>query len=180
MTMTLEDIEKAKHLYPNHCLEIRNGSLVIRSPSDITSAVVGTNFSSLLNNWVRPRRLGQVADASAGYRSVNGDLTAPDVSFISRDKMKHSPRTYAQVIPDLVVEIKSSTDRTKSLIDKLETYLELGTLIAILIDPDTHLVSVYRLHQAVEIFTDTDHLVLPDLFPGWQVPVTELWPLEFE
>jgi Uma2 family endonuclease len=176
----IEDVEKLKQLYPEHRIELRDGAIVIVSPSDLTSAIVGSRFSRALGNWVDPRSLGFVADASAGYIAPNGDLSAPDVSFISRRRLQRSPRTYARLVPDLVVEVKSSTDRTAALVDKLRSYLELGAQVGILIDPDTRTLNVYRQGLEPQILSDGDVLELPELLPGWEVAVLDLWPPEFD
>jgi Uma2 family endonuclease len=180
MVLSIEDVEKLKQLYPEHRIELRDGAIIIMSPSDLTSAVIGSRFSRFLGNWVDPRDLGFVADASAGYIAPGGDLSAPDVSFVSRQRLPRSPRTYAQVIPELVVEIKSSRDRVALLVDKLQRYLELGAQIGILIDPDTHTLSVHRLGDDPEVLRNGDVLKLPELLPGWEVAIADLWPPVFE
>src|SRR5205085_8754361 len=86
----------------------------------------------------------RVLDASTGFRLPNGDLLSPDVSFVSRERLKQNPRTYLSVVPELIVEIKSSRDRLRELEDKIALFLRQGVQVGILIDPDTHTVSVYR------------------------------------
>jgi len=44
----------------------------------------------------------------------------------------------------LVVEIKSQSDRIKSLGKKIKNFIELGAQVGILIDPDEETVTVYR------------------------------------
>ena len=48
----------------------------------------------------------------------------PDVSFVSRERLKQNPRTYLSVIPELIVEIKSSRDRIRELEEKIALFLE--------------------------------------------------------
>jgi Uma2 family endonuclease len=110
----------------------------------------------------------------------NGDLLAPDVAFVKAEKLKISPRSYAEVVPDLVVEIKSASDRVSKLENKLKNFLDFGVIVAILIDPDQHIVKVFRANTEVEIFTDNDVLIIPDLFPEWELKIIDLWPEVFE
>ncbi len=192
MSISFHDVESLQTLYPDHQIELREGKLIVMSPSDIASAEIGGTFIELLRTWVRQQNLGRVFDASAGFRMPNGDLLSPDVSFVSRERLKQTPRTYASVVPEFIVEIKSSTDRIRELEKKIALFLSQGVQVGVLIDPDTHTVSVYRsaglskdaegeeaLPQGTTLH-DGETLSIPELFPGWEIPITDLWPPVYE
>ena len=185
MSMSLHDVEKIQALYPEHQIELREGKLIIMSPSDIVSSEIGVQFSTLLNLWVRQHNLGRVLDASAGLRMPNGDLLSPDVAFVSRERLKQTPRTYGSIVPQFIVEIKSSRDRICELEGKIALFLSQGVQVGLLIDPDKHTVSIYRssglskdadsdepIPQKTTL-RDGDVLTVPELFPGWEVPITD-------
>jgi Uma2 family endonuclease len=109
----------------------------------------------------------------------NGDLVAPDVAFVSAVQLRESPRAYADTVPELVVEVKSSTDSLKKLQAKLERFLEMGSRVGVLIDPDKHAVKIYRPGAEPVELGDGDTLAFPDILPGWEIQVTDLWPLVF-
>src|SRR2546430_17590545 len=144
MSISFHDVERLQALYPDRQIELREGKLIIMSPSDSVSGEVGARFSMLLSTWVYTYNLGRIMDSSTGFRLPNGDLLSPDVSFVSRERLKHNPRTYLSVVPELIVEIKSSRDRLRELEEKIALFLSQGVHVGILIDPDTHTVSVYR------------------------------------
>jgi len=192
MSISFHDVEKVQALYPDNQIEWREGKLIVMSPSDGTSGEVGVGFSALLHIWVRQHGLGRVLDSSTGFRLPNGDLLSPDVSFVSRERLKQNPRTYLPVVPELIVEIKSSTDRICELERKIALFLHQGVQVGILLDPDKHTVSVYRssglrnndeseedLPQGTTLH-DGDILSIPELFPGWEIPITDLWPPVYE
>jgi len=192
MSMSLHDVEKIQALYPEHQIELREGKLIIMSPSDIVSSEIGVQFSTLLNLWVRQHNLGRVLDGSAGLRIPNGDLLSPDVAFVSRERLKQTPRTYGSIIPQFIVEIKSSRDRIRELEGKIALFLSQGVQVGLLIDPDKHTISIYRssglskdadsdepIPQKTTL-RDGDVLTVPELFPGWEVPITNLWPPVYE
>jgi Uma2 family endonuclease len=56
----------------------------------------------------------------------------------------------------------------------------MGTKVGILLNPDERIVEVYNLGQEAIILRDGDILTVPDLLPGWEVPIADLWPLEFD
>ena len=101
MSISFHDVEKLQALYPENQIELREGNLVIMSPSDSVSGDIGARFIVLLYPWVLQHNLGRVLDASTGFRLPNGDLLSPDVSFVSRERLKHNPRTYSSVVPEL-------------------------------------------------------------------------------
>lgn len=129
-----------------------------------------------------PRNLGRVTGAAAGFRlpNENADLRAPDVSFVKAERLKRSPRAFADLVPDLTVEIKSKTDRITPLEEKIEGFIALGAEVGILVDPDRETVTIYRRRVEPTVLTNEDLLTIPELFPGWELPVSELWPPEFE
>ncbi|GAC1306090.1 MAG: Uma2 family endonuclease [Ktedonobacteraceae bacterium] len=192
MSISLHDVEKLQALYPDYQIELREGKLIIMSPSDSVSGEIGARFSALLGTWIYNYNLGRVLDASTGFRLPNGDLLSPDVSFVSRERLKQNPRTYLSVVPELIVEIKSSRDHLRELEEKIVLFLRQGVQVGILIDPDTHTVSVYRsggLSKNVDsggpllpvtTLRDGETLSIPDLFPGWEIAITSLWPPVYE
>jgi len=118
--MSLHDVEKIQALYPEHQIELREGKIIVMSPSDSVSGEVGVRFITLLGAWVYNHNVGRVLDASTGFRMPNGDLLSPDVSFVSREQLKQNPRSYLSVVPQLIVEIKSSRDRVRGIEEKYE------------------------------------------------------------
>ena len=179
MSLTITDLEKLQSEHPDLRFELWDGEIILMSPSDYVSDEVGSNLVALLSNWVRPRRLGRVTGSSAGFRMPNGDLVAPDVAFVLSEKLKESPRAYAEIVPDLVVEVKSSTDSLKRQQAKLQRFIEWGAQVGILINPDKHTVTIYRPGADPVELRDGDTLAIPELLPDWEILVTDLWPLVF-
>ncbi|MBD2775034.1 Uma2 family endonuclease [Iningainema tapete] len=180
MVFTITDVEQVQREHPDWQVELQDGKIVIMGPCDDISSEIGVEFSRLLANWVRPKRLGRVYDSSGGFILPNSDLRAPDVSFVKAQRLPRSRRNFVNLVPDLAVEIKSKTDRLKPLKEKINLYLELGTQVGILIDPDKEMLTVYRTEQDPIILQNNDVLTLPDLFPGWELPIAELWPPVFD
>ena len=193
MAISFQDVERLQGLYPDYQIELREGKIIIMSPSDIVSSEIGARLIAQLSIYMYNHNLsGRILESSAGFRLSNGDLLAPDVSFVSRERLKKSPRSYASVMPELIVEIKSSSDRIRELEEKIAVFLSQGVQVGILINPDTHTVSVYRssgLSEDTEgspaisqktMLHDADTLTIPELFPGWEMPIASLWPPVYE
>jgi len=179
-SLTIKDLEKLQAEHPDYRMELVEGSIIVMSPSGYESEEVAFEFGAQLRNWVKPHKLGRVTGSSAGFNLPNSDLRAPDVSFVLAERLRKSPRSFAELAPDLMVEVKSPSDSLKSLRKKIEDFLTLGTRIGILINPEKHIVEVYRLGQDVVILGDGDILTIPDLLPGWELAIADLWSPEFE
>ncbi|MEG4631021.1 Uma2 family endonuclease [Microcoleus sp. AR_TQ3_B6] len=182
--LTVADLEQLQGIlceaHLDYQLELVDGKIIIRGPSDIVSSEIGAELVSLLRNWVKPRKLGRVFESSGGFILPNSNVTAPDVSFVTASRLKQSKRYFAELVPDLVVEIKSQSDRLKPLREKIQSFIELGAKVGILIDPDKRTVTIYTPKAEPVVLRDGDLISLPELLPGWEIAVTELWPIDFE
>lgn len=186
MSLTITDLEQLQTEHPEWQMELIEGNIIVMGPSDYESEEIGSRLITFLNNWVMSRRLGRVTGSSAGFilpsieDSEKRNLRAPDVSFVKADRLKKTKRDFVEMLPDLMVEVKSKSDRIKPLEEKIQLFLQLGSIVGILIDPDKLTVTVYRPNQTPTVLQNGDTLTLPELLPGWELAVSELWPPEFE
>lgn len=132
-------------------------------PSGYMSEEVASELVRQLANWVRPRRLGRVTGSGAGFVLPNADVRAPDVSFVRAERLRRSPLGFVELAPDLVADLRR----------KIDSFLEQGTRVGILVDPEQRWVEVRRVG-------DGDVLAVPELLPGWAFPIADLWPPLFE
>ena len=121
--LTVADLEQLQGIlceaHLDYQLELVDGKIIIIGPSDIVSSEIGAELVRLLLNWVKPRKLGRVFESSGGFILPHSNLTAPDVSFVRADSLKQSKKYCAELVPDLVVEIKTQSDRLKPLREKI-------------------------------------------------------------
>lgn len=180
MTLTVKDLEALQTQYPDYRMELVNGEIIVMSPSGYESDEVATEVAAQLRNWVRPRKLGRVTGSSAGFILPNSDTRAPDVSFVQAERLRRSPRSFAELAPDLTVEVKSPTDSITKLRNKIDQFLELGTRVGILINPEKEWVEIRRSGEDPITLRNGDIITVPDLLPGWEVKVEDLWSPLFD
>ncbi|NES23164.1 MAG: Uma2 family endonuclease [Symploca sp. SIO3E6] len=178
-TLTRKDLEKLQAEHPEYHMELVSGNVTIMSPSGYESDEVATEVARVLGNWTRPRELGRVTGAGAGFELPNSDVRAPDVSFVLAERMRRTTRSFAELAPDLMVEVKSPSDSLSALRKKIQSFLSQGTTVGILINPEKHRVEIYRSSEEVVVLGDGDILSIPDLLPGFEVAVSDLWSPEF-
>jgi Uma2 family endonuclease len=52
--------------------------------------------------------------------------------------------------------------------------------VGTLIDPDRRSITIYRSEQEPIVLSNDDKLSIPELFPGWEILISEIWPPVFE
>ena len=166
--------------HPAHDVEIRNGELVVVSPHDLVSSRVVIRLSRLLEEFVDEHALGHVFDSNGGFRYADGDLMAPDISYISRARLPRVPRSFAEATPELVIEIQSSTQRPAAVRAKLRLLLEKGSTVGLYIDPGTHRIEIHRVGNDIVVLGDADLLEIPDVLPGLRVRIAAIWPPDYD
>lgn len=178
--MTLKDLNQVQTLFSeaglDYQIELEDGIISVKGPSDIVSSEISSRLIAFLFVWINPRRLGRVFDSAGGFIMPDTNVKAPDVSFVRAARLRQSPRYFGELVPDLVVEIKSQSDRIKLIETKVLKFIELGAIVGILIDPDEETVTIYRSTGEPTVLGNGDILTVAELFPGWELPVSELWP----
>ena len=181
MPLTVKDLEKVQaQLGDDYRIELVDGEITVMSPSGYESDEVAFRFGRRLADWVEPNRLGRVTGSSAGFTLSDSNTRAPDVSFVRAERLRRAPRSFAQLAPDLMVEVKSPSDSVDDLEAKIHNFLQQGTPIGILINPEDRTVKIFRTEQETMTLRDGDVLSFPDLLPGWSVAVSDLWSPVFD
>ncbi len=180
MSLTIQDLEKMQQQYPDYRMELVQGNIIVMSPSGYESDEVAAEMIAQIRNWVKPRKLGRVAASSAGFRLPNSNLRAPDASFVLAERLRRSPKSFAQLAPDLTVEVKSPSDDLEQLRAKIREFLSLGTRVGILINPDDRTVEILSSETEPVILRNDDVLTVSKVLPGWKVQISDLWPPEFD
>ena len=180
LAMTLKDLNQVQTLFSeaglDYKIELEDGRLSIVGPSDIVSSEISSRLIAFIFAWINPRRLGRVFDSAGGFIMPDTNVKAPAVSFVRAARLRQSPRYFGELVPDLVVEIKSQSDRIKLIETKVLKFIELGAIVGILIAPDEETVTIYRSTGEPTVLGNGDILTVAELFPGWELPVSELWP----
>lgn len=180
MSLTVEDLERLQRQAPDYRMELVDGSIKVMSPSGYESDEVAFRFGRRLADWVEPNRIGRVTGSSAGFTLPDSNTRAPDVSFVRAERLRRAPRSFAQLAPDLMVEVKSPTDSVEDLEKKIDNFLQQGTQVGVLVNPETRVVKVFRVDAETIQLVDGDVLTVPDLLPGWEVQVDDLWSPVFD
>lgn len=133
------------------------------------------NLGASLKNFIKPRKLGRLSGSDSGVWLERDPDTVrePDIAFFSASKTPFGARVtgYAEVVPDLVVEIVSPTDGLREVNDKALMWLSYGVRLVWVVRPDDRAVDVYRPGRAASTLSDMDTLDGLDALPGFTCAV---------
>jgi len=138
------------------------------------------NAGFLVSQFVRDHKLGRVFSNDTFVRVRLNEPTdtvrGADVAFVSFAKMPAGDVPAGPLpAPDLVIEVRSPSDRISQLSAKASEYLEAGVTVVIVIDPDTQSLAVYRENEFPIRMHNGDELTLPDVLPGFAVQVKKFF-----
>jgi Uma2 family endonuclease len=161
--------------HPAYDLEIRNGEYVVVAPHDLVSARLVMDIGARIHTWLREHKLGHVFDSNGGIMFADGDLMAPDVTYVSRKRLPVIPRSFARVIPELVFEIRSSRQTERACRAKLALLLAQRIDVVVFVDPAKRAVEIHRNDVPPVVLGSGDRFEVPDVLPGFGFAVEELW-----
>jgi len=168
--------------------EIINGEIILVSPSIAESGDIAWIFMNLLFPVVTSNRLGSLFVESTfvlpgpdNSKWVTGSRK-PDLMLFSGERYPDyklaNPgwrKRPVALVPDLVVEIVSPTDRMVNVLKKIALYLEDGVQAVWVVEPENQVVMVYTLMAIPLILSGDQILTGGELLPGFSTPIHALF-----
>ena len=147
------------------------------APATRHQAIV-QNLAMSLGPHVIKNNLGEVYTAPLDVRLGRDTALQPDLIFISNTRAGIILENWIEGAPDLAVEVSSPSTATYDRATKLPVYAESGVSEYWLIDSQAKTVEVLKL-QGKKYFVEAtlagDQVLTSDLFPGWQLPLHDLF-----
>ena len=132
-----------------------------------------------LATHVETHRLGIVVGESGVHLEHDPDtVRAPDIAFTSGERLPvgRAIHGYVQVVPDLVVEVVSPSDRHAAVRDKARMWLSFGVQVVWAVFPVARKVEVHCADSdAAETLTEADSLDGTPVLPGFSYPLSQLF-----
>jgi Uma2 family endonuclease len=161
---------------PGKRTELIRGALVVREPPGFQHGVVAMRLTLAIGNHVQARQLGLVAAAETGFTLFRDPDTvrAPDVGFVSGARVPDPlPRGYAELAPDLAVEVLSPGDRAGEILAKVADWLSAGSRLVWVVDPVRRSARVYRQDGTQDLVGESDALDGEDVLPGFSLRLAD-------
>jgi Uma2 family endonuclease len=178
--VTPEQFEELCGKYRKLRLELTStGELIAMPPTGVETARLNAILTGQLDAWFRQSRIGVCFGNTGGFTLPNGAIRSPDASWIEQEKWdsltSQQKKRFGPWCPDFVVELKSPSDRSSELRNKMVEYMENGASLGWLIDPFKRQVYIYEPNQEVVILDNPETVSADPLLPGFMLNLTELW-----
>jgi len=173
--MTAEELLRLNLL--NKRTELVRGVLVVREPAGYQHGDVAMRLAAAIFAYVEAHGLGRVFAAETGFTLARNPDTvrAPDVAFISAARLPDPPpRGFAELAPDLAVEVLSPDDRPGEVLAKVGDWLNAGARLVWVVDADHVIARVYRADGSESIVGETDALRGEDVLQGFEYQLSAI------
>ncbi len=186
MESTTTHLLTAEEFYDFCCLpenrdrffELESGDVVELNRPNIRHGVVCANVARILGNYVYDRQKGYVVSNDAGLiverdpDTVNG----PDVFLYDQSRpFDELPFPYDEQLPALIVEVLSPSDRLGKVVKKVTRFLDRGTSLVWVIDPEARNLTLYRPEQHPVVYEGTEEVTGFDILPDLKIRVTDFF-----
>lgn len=175
--MTAQELLEYSH--ESYRTELIAGRLVEMEPTGAQHGVVAATLSHLLRAHVLPLDLGKVFGAQTGYilASDPDTVRAPDASFVSRERIEALggvPAGYWPGPPEIAFEVTSPNDRRAAVRCKTDSWLQAGTRVVVVVDPQRATAVVHRRDAPPQLCSGAETLDLADVLPGFAPSVADV------
>ncbi len=159
--------------------ELVRGELRMMTPAGFEHGRIAMRIGSRIDQHVEQNELGVVLAAETGFTLERSPDTvrAPDVAFVHRDRVP-SPaerQKFAELAPDLAVEVISPSNKPSEIEEKISDYLNAGVRLIWVVYPETQSVVEHRPNTPSNTLGPEDVLQAYDVLPGFTCSVAELF-----
>ncbi|WP_414623929.1 Uma2 family endonuclease [Calothrix sp. CCY 0018] len=156
------------------------GELIVNPPTGWETGRFNSSISGELYLWWRNSgETGLAFDSSTGFILPNGATRSPDASWVSQQRWDslttEQKGTFANICPDFVVELRSSSDRIEPLQTKMKEYMDNGARLGWLLDPQNRRVEIYQPEIEVKILENPVELFGEKVLPGFVLNLRRVW-----
>ena len=161
--------------------ELVRGVLIKKMPTGDPHSIVVVLTAYHFTQYALSSGHGQTRSGEPGYILDRDPDTvrAPDVAWYSPDNLP-PPGTqgFPDVVPDMVVEVKSPSNSNPEMAAKARMWLSYGAKMALVLDPQTETVIKHKPDSAPITLTADDVLEEDDLLPGFSCLVRRFFHWE--
>lgn len=156
------------------------GELIVTPSTGGETGYRNIRIAYFLVKWIEEEGGNGIAfDSSTGFTLPNGANRSPDAAWVSIERWQAltpaQRKGFVPLSPDFVIELRSESDSLAKLQSKLQEYMDNGTQLGWLIDPQQQQVEIYRAGQGVEIMVNPSQLFGEMVLPGFVLNLQRVW-----
>jgi len=160
--------------------EVVDDQIVELGPMGAREIWLATVLVVHLTNFVRQHQLGRaVQEMLFDFTAMVKRKRRPDVAFVSYERWpRQRPVPHAEaweVVPNLVVEVISPSDKGDDILGKVAEYFHIGVECVWVIFTSQAQVYIYESPTQLRILTGTDELYGEPVLPHFRLPLVALF-----
>jgi Uma2 family endonuclease len=162
--------------------EIIDGQRVELPPMSILASRVASRLLRKIGYFLEGNLLGEALTETLVRLPLPVDRNRrPDVAFVSAQRIAQAPpqpgsENAWDIVPELMVEVVSPSDKAEEIMDRLDEYWAAGTKLVWIVYPTHRLVYVYESPRQVRILGAADELDGGGVLPGLRISIASLFP----
>ncbi len=160
---------------PGHPEELVKGKIVPMPQPNRRHGQICAQTVYLFRRFLEGNDLGHLLSNDAGVitRRNPDTVRGADIAFYSYSRLPKGPlpASYGPEVPELVVEVRSPSDRWSDILIKVGEYLDAGVLIVVVLDDEPQKALFYSADRMPRILGAADELTVPEILPGFAVAV---------
>jgi Uma2 family endonuclease len=155
------------------------GELEIMPPTGGETSYRNSDLNYQLTGWTLRDSTGVAFESNAGFILPNGAMRSPDASWVPQERLTNltaeQKQRFLPLCPDFVIELRSPVDTLSTIEAKMREYVDNGTRLGWLIDPEERKVHAYRPNAQVEILDKPDKVSGEPTLPGFVLDLKPIW-----
>jgi Uma2 family endonuclease len=174
MPTLLTAAEFARRPDPGYPEELVRGKIVRLTYADPRHGQICSQVILLLGRHLDDHDLGHLVCIAGLITERDPDtVRGPDVAFYSYQRVARGPmpNDYGTEPPELIVEVRSPSNRWLKVLAKVAEYLEAGVQAVVVLDDDSRTALLAMANQPPRRLGPDDVLEIPEILPGFAVPV---------
>jgi Uma2 family endonuclease len=156
-----------------------NGELIVMTPVGSEGSAKELDVAIELGLWARRDGRVRAFGPTAGFTMPDTSVRAADAAWVSLHRWnaltREQQQGYAPVCPEFVIEVRSKSDRLKTLQAKMEMWIANGAEVAWLIDPERKVVEIYRPGDAPEVLHEPSSVQGSGPVAGFELVMARVW-----
>lgn len=139
--------------------------------------IVVARIGWLLGNFSDDNDFGEMSGRSGFLLERNPDtVRCPDLAWVASGRLDKPVPSYAELAPDLVVEVRSPNDSQWHMAERAMMWLSLGVRMVLVADPGPVTLAVYRPGEPPQVLGEFESFDEGDVLPGFTAPVWSFFP----
>lgn len=168
--------------------EVVDGEVIPMHPPILRHVWISQQFLFKIYDYLKDHPIGMVWQDNATYilesdesgQWVKGSVI-PDASFILQERIDEHKKIHGEeppawwLAPDLAIEVVSPNDRHSAIMRKVDSYLQHGTQLVWVVDPQNNTIQVYSVSQPTSVMLrEGDTLVGEPVLPDFRIAVSDI------